>query len=266
MSAEIIRVLQITDTHLFADRNGCLLGVNTDRSLRSVIAQAASHHADTDLVLATGDLTHDGTPQAYQRFFELMKRFNRPVYCLPGNHDEATTLANMADSDYCSTPGHIQRGQWQFIFLDSTIPGSEHARLDADTLEQLDRQLRASPELHTLVCLHHQPVPMHSLWLDTMAVSNAAEFFGVIDQHPQVRGILWGHVHQTLDTVRNNVQLMSTPSTCIQFLPGSEQFSVDTTTPGYRWLHLHPDGRIETGTERIDETPGTIDMAAEGYL
>ena len=129
----------------------------------------------------------------------------------------------------------------------------------------LETHLQSAPDENTLVCLHHQPVPMGSEWLDTMAVDNPDEFFAVIDRHPQVRGILWGHVHQEFNGTRNGVRLMSAPSTCIQFLPNSKEFSLDTATPGYRWLELHPDGRIETGVERIATVPGEIDMASNGY-
>jgi Icc protein len=40
--------------------------------------------------------------------------------------------------------------------------------------------------------------------------------------------------------------MMSTPSTCFQFVPGRDDFAIDDRPPGYRWLHLYPDGRIDT--------------------
>jgi Icc protein len=265
MSTEIIKILQLTDTHLFADSSGTLLGLKTEQSLQAVIADARERHPSADLVLATGDLSHDGSTAAYRRFFSLMNSLDLPVYCLPGNHDEATKLRNINNNGHCVTVDQVRQGNWQIIFLDSTVPGSEGAHLDRDALRQLQRQLESAPEHHTLVCLHHQPVPMDSDWLDTMALDNAEEFFAVIDRHPQVRGIIWGHVHQAMHTVRNQVQLMSAPSTCIQFLPGSSNFALDMTAPGYRWLHLHPDGHIETGIDRTEEIPGSIDIAANGY-
>ena len=39
---------------------------------------------------------------------------------------------------------------------------------------------------------------------------------------------------------------MSTPSTCAQFLPGSEFFALDERPPGMRWIELYDDGSIET--------------------
>jgi 3',5'-cyclic-AMP phosphodiesterase len=264
-SRRALRVIQITDTHLYADSNGCLLGLNTEQSLESVIASIRARNKPCDLVLATGDLVHDGTPDAYQRIFSHLKEFGVPVYCLPGNHDEARTLQNTMQNGVIQYVDHACHGNWQFIFLDSTVPGKEGGHMGPETLRALDTHLRSMPETHTLVCLHHQPVMMGSRWLDSMAVDNADDFFAIIDRHPQVRGILWGHVHQQFDRIRKHVMLMATPSTCVQFLPRSTAFAVDDAAPGYRWLSLFEDGSIETGVERLADIPGAVDLASAGY-
>jgi Icc protein len=77
-------------------------------------------------------------------------------------------------------------------------------------------------------------------------LQNAEEFFDVIDRNPNVRGIVWGHVHQSYDALRNGVRLLATPSTCAQFLPHAEQFALDRQPPGYRTLELKADGSILT--------------------
>jgi Icc protein len=262
---QAIKVLQITDTHLFGEPDGCLLGLNTEQSLKAVIADVAGKHLPADLVLATGDLAHQPTPAAYERLFANFSELGLPVYCLPGNHDEGQLLQSASGDGLCRFEAQAHHGGWHFVFLDSTIPGSEGAHLTQDSLQQLDEQLQSAPDAHTLVCLHHQPVLMGSRWLDTMALDNPDEFFAVIDRHPQVRGILWGHVHQEFTDTRKGVRLISTPSTCIQFKPDSNDFALDMTSPGYRWLILQPDGGIETGVERLADMPGTIDLAASGY-
>ena len=264
-SRRALRLIQITDTHLFASSTGCLLGLNTERSLESVIARIQTRNMPCDLILATGDLVHDGTPQAYQRIFAHLKGFGVPVYCLAGNHDEAANLRNSTNSGLIRYTEHACHGNWHFIFLNSAVPGSDGGHLAPESLQSLDRQLRSMPDTQTLVCLHHQPVPMGSGWLDSMAVDNAADFFAIIDRHPQVRGILWGHVHQQFDAMRGSIKLMASPSTCIQFLPKSATFAVDEVAPGYRWLSLCEDGSIETGVERLSEIPGVVDLASAGY-
>lgn len=260
-----LRVLQLTDTHLYAQQDGALLGLNTEASLLGVIQEALTRHGQPQLVLATGDLAHDATPEGYQRFQTLMEVFEAPVYCLAGNHDEAATLEALFPADnvhyapYCLLPG------WVILFLDSSVPGEDGGHLSAAELQRLDETLAAHRDRHALVCVHHQPVPVGSAWLDTMAIDNAEAFFEVVDRHPQVRGILWGHVHQTFDGERRGVRLMATPSTCIQFAPHSDAFAVDNVPPGYRWLELHADGRIESAVERVREMPDGLELASGGY-
>jgi 3',5'-cyclic-AMP phosphodiesterase len=93
---------------------------------------------------------------------------------------------------------------------------------------------------------------MGSAWLDGVALRDAPEFWKVIDSNPNVKAVVCGHVHQAADRQRNNVRFLSTPSTCAQFLPGSEFFALDDRPPGLRWLTLHANGRLET---EVDWTP-----------
>jgi Icc protein len=264
-SRQIINILQITDTHLFASHDGCLLGLNTEQSLKAVIADIRAQQFPADIILATGDLVHDGTSAAYRRVFAHLEAFNLPVYCLPGNHDEAGMLQRTIKGNLLHYTTHVQRGNWNLVFLDSCLPGSEGGHLGSASLTALETHLQRAPDCYTLVCLHHQPVLMGSRWLDTMAVDNAGEFFKIVDRYPQVRGILWGHVHQEFDSMHGNIRLLASPSTCIQFLPGSSNFAVAAAAPGYRWLSLYPEGRIETGIHRLSQVPGSVDMASGGY-
>ena len=82
---------------------------------------------------------------------------------------------------------------------------------------QLLEQALSDTTMPTLVCMHHQPVNVESAWIDTMAIENAEALFDIIDRHQQVKGLLWGHVHQTFEATRLGVRLMASPSTCVQF-------------------------------------------------
>jgi hypothetical protein len=72
----------------------------------------------------------------------------------------------------------------------------------------------------------------------------------VIDRHPTVRAVLWGHIHQVFDATRNGVRYLGSPSTCIQFRPGVDRMLLDAQLPGARWLLLGNDGGIQTGVSR----------------
>ncbi|MFK7829772.1 MAG: 3',5'-cyclic-AMP phosphodiesterase [Congregibacter sp.] len=263
---ETIRVLQLTDTHLKAHSGGTLLGLDTDYSLRAVIDIAQSQFPEPDLLLGTGDLADSGSGDAYQRLISYFDQLTPHHYWLPGNHDLRDVMIDVAGNE--RLPRELRAGNWQIIMLDSQIPGEVGGHLGSVELEELDKCLAAGQEagLHTLVCMHHQPVPVGCDWLDEQMVSDARDFFAVVERYPQVRGVLWGHVHQQLDRPHGDMQLMCTPSTCVQFLPEQVDFAVDTVAPGYRWMELHPDGRIGTAVVRADSEEFTVDREAGGYL
>ncbi len=261
---QTLRIAQITDTHLYADRGGRLLGLNTRECLDQVL-RLVQQDDSFDLVVASGDLAHDGSEAAYLQVREKLGQLEIPVYCLAGNHDERDAIRKHLDGENFHCVRSKVSGGWQLVFLDSTVKGEDGGHLDVAELEALSQALDKHPDLPTVVWLHHQPVSMGSRWLDTMAVDNPDDFFAIIDRHPQVRAIVWGHVHQTFEQQRNDVLLLASPSTCLQFLPASEDFAVDENPPGYRWLELYPDGSLQTGVKRLAEIPGRIDLAARGY-
>lgn len=266
MSATPLRVIQITDSHLFKEKDGRLLGMNTRRSLGMVLDLVREKTPEFDVLLATGDLSQDHTPESYRAFLAAMESLDPPeMYWYPGNHDDIPCMRKVLGSDSGVLSRVVRRGDWQLILLDSTIPGKVPGHLGEAELQALDRELAAAPELHSLVCFHHQPVPVGCTWLDTQQINDSDALFEVIDRHANVRGILWGHVHQLIDRERNGVRLLATPSTCVQFAPGSEDFAVDSEAPGYRWLELQPDGRIETGVERVPPFDFEIDYSVKGY-
>jgi Icc protein len=154
---------------------------------------------------------------------------------------------------------------WLLLFLDSTIANETGGHLNPAQLAELETALASHPRLHTLICLHHQPVPVGSQWIDSIGLNNPADLFEVVNRHPQVKGMLCGHVHQHFEGRQDHIKLMATPSTCIQFLAGQDDFAIDHCPPGYRWLALLPDGEICTGVELLAEMPSGLDLASMGY-
>jgi Icc protein len=259
-----LRVLQLTDTHLYADPGGALLGINTLESLQRVIQRSREEWWPVDLLLATGDLVHDASPAGYAQIHAMLSSFDVPVFCLPGNHDDPDLMRRCLTGGQVRSDRVCDHADWRFIMLDSVIPGEDGGRLSASELGALERAL-AETDRHTLICMHHQPVEVGSAWIDTMAIENPGAFFEVVDRHPLVRGVLWGHVHQTFERERNGVRLMASPSTCVQFAPQVDDFQVDEEPPGFRLLALLPDGSIRSEVNRIDELPRGLERASSGY-
>lgn len=259
-----VLVVQLSDSHLFAETDGTLLGMPTRDSLHAVIGLVLEEQPHIDLVLATGDLSQDGTVASYQAFREASDRLDAPKRWLPGNHDEVREMAIAArQSDVLEAITDI--GGWRVTMLDSSVSGSVPGYLEDKQLQLLVQALSEAPDRHHLVCLHHHPVPIGAAWMEPIGLRNPEALFSVLDRFPQTRAVLWGHVHQVFDQPRAGLRLMASPSTCIQFAPGSDDFALDSQAPGYRWLRLHDDGRIETGVSRIDPDLFEIDLNGAGY-
>jgi Icc protein len=264
---DVVRVVQLTDTHLFPNRGGALLGMDTDHSLQAVIDLVQKERPALDLLLGTGDLADGGAGEAYDRLQEYFDQLTAANYWLPGNHDSRPNMVAAATNPMrlCK---EIRSGDWQILLLDSQVPGAVGGFLGEEELTLLEKALQSAQEqsLYSLVCLHHQPVAIGSTWLDEQMVSDADAFFAVLDQFPAVRGVLWGHVHQEIDRQRNGVRLLASPSTCVQFAAGSKNFKADDQPPGYRWLELHSGGQIETGVSRDRDTHFEVELDSGGYL
>jgi Icc protein len=245
-----MQILQITDPHLYGSAAGRLRGVETDSSLHAVLGDAFARVPDYAALLVTGDLVQDDK-SGYLRFRSIFGNITKPVLCIPGNHDEPESMRaelNCAPFEFCGTH---EIGAWQFVMLDSYDPGHVGGRLTQSELARLDTALSVSTK-HSMVCLHHHPIPMGSRWLDGVGLAESDDFWRVIDTHANVRAVVWGHVHQAYYGKRGNVRLLATPSTGAQFLPKSERYAVDSRPPAYRSFELHADGRIESNVHWVE--------------
>jgi Icc protein len=259
-----IRLLQITDSHLGEKPGEVLLGMDTDKSLELVLQQVQEERGVSDLLLATGDISSAGAASSFLRFEQMTKSLATHALWLPGNHDDWPTMQKtMAGNSLLERTAEV--GNWQIVMLDSTIPGHPGGELSASELNFLKDTLHRSKAEHVLLCLHHHPVSISCQWLDPQQVTNSDAFFQIIDSYNSVRGVLWGHIHQQWDQQRNGVELMATPSTCIQFAAHSDDFKLAHLNPGYRWLELSADGNIKTGVSRLSSLPFTIDYDSSGY-
>jgi 3',5'-cyclic-AMP phosphodiesterase len=249
--SEAVRIIQITDTHLLTDPAGSFDGFETQGSLMQVIDLIKRTHWPADFVLATGDLVHDPEPAAYRRLQRTLESLGVPVYCIPGNHDDPDVMRDWLPSERVRLASSVLTDRWQVILLNTMVPEMHGGTLSEQELATLDECLHRHLDHHALVCLHHPPVSIDSPWMDAMSLTNPEHFFAVLDRHPQVRCVLWGHIHQEFDDRYKNVRLLATPSTCVQFKPRVQKHERDDKKPGYRWLVLNSDGSFETGVERL---------------
>ncbi len=245
-SGQIVNLLQITDTHLLSDDGQTMRGVNTNETFAQVMEMASPYFSDADAILLTGDIAQDELALTYATLVGHLKTLDTPIWSLPGNHDNPMEMSHLLDQGDFAYLGSHNCGVWEVIMLDSHLAGAADGLLGDDELNRLAKRLAVSSAQYFLVCLHHHPVPMSSKWLDTVNLKDHSQFQKIIEASGKVRGVLFGHVHQVSDQTVNSIRYLSSPSTCSQFKPVSDEFALDAAPPGFRCLSLHPDGGIET--------------------
>ena len=263
-----MRVVQITDTHLFGDARVALLKLNTQDSFEKVMDLVIRNETSIDVVLGTGDIAQDASPEAYLRVAQAMQSLKAPFYWIPGNHDRRQVMESLSPWEHAFT-NLVTLGKWQIIMLDSSVMGEVYGCLNDRELQGLEKSLQAvqqhSEVEHVLVCLHHNPVEGSAAWMAGIGLHNNEEFLAVIDRFTCVRAVLYGHLHQELDFQRKGVRYLCTPSTCIQFKPEVQDFMLDDVNPAYRWLNLLPDGRIESEVVRVTGYVFEVDHTSTRY-
>ena len=242
----MIHILQLSDTHLFADPEGSLYDINTRDMLDRVITHVRQNFNEIDAILLTGDLVHDETSEGYQVLKSMITRLNAPAYYLPGNHDDPEimdqVLGNCANDRVLS----FGLGDWSIMLLDSSVEGKVEGALSDSTLTELEQLLKDSRDSHVLVALHHHIIDVHSPWLDALNLRNHSQLTTLLVQYPNVRAVINGHVHQEIDAHKNGIRFLGTPATCFQFAVRSTNGGMDDRPPGYRHIVLKDDGSIDT--------------------
>lgn len=250
MTEPVIRIVQITDLHITTTPKKTPIEENPRESLERVLQAIQNLTPYPDVLIASGDLADDGAPESYQILRDLLLKLDLPVHCAQGNHDLPENLERVLVDHPISNLGEFDYGNWQLLLLDSCVPEESYGNVAPSELNRISEALTQKPDHNTLIVLHHSPIAVCSA--RGCNLENAQELLSLLQSHPKVRGVAWGHIHQEYDAIQENLRLMGTPSTCSYFehshSDGSFEVthSKDTDRIGFRLMELYPDGTIQT--------------------
>lgn len=241
-----VKLIQITDTHIQEQGEDNFDGFDTNASLKLVIEAIQENETELDCLLITGDLVHHPTEQSYQKLADILLGFTLPIFCLPGNHDNPEMMDYVLGKNGFDTSKIIQANNWQIILLNTHLMGEHSGEMTEEEYQFLETALDESKDSNVLIALHHHPISINSSWMDSMMLKNPEKLLKLIEQHKQVKGVIWGHIHQQFETKINEVHFLGSPSTCIQFKPEVTAYEADSKTPGYQGLSLLENGSIKS--------------------
>ncbi len=192
----VYAIAQLSDTHIGGPNDG------SGERLSAAVDEINAMTRPPDLVLATGDLTHNGTPAEWAEFRERLDRCAVPWVAISGNHDRP--IAELA--------GHrsMEAGPLRLVLLDT----SNDEFTDGDA-EWLDAELGAWPDAPTVIAVHHPPFETGIWWMDCVGLRGAERLEAVVRRHTQVLKVLSGHVHRLIQSNWDGCSLWVCPSTSV---------------------------------------------------
>jgi 3',5'-cyclic AMP phosphodiesterase CpdA len=246
-------LVQLSDLHIGGTENG----MNPIPRLEAVVEAVRSLPNRPDAVLVSGDLTDDGAAAGYRIAREMLARLEVPLHVIPGNHDdrarlrEAFDLPGVGDEpiNYATRVGDLR-----LVAFDSIVPGQDPGDFPPEQLRWLDEELATEPEAPTLLALHHPPLATGiAEWDEINLLAPQREALAAaVARHPQVRGIVGGHLHRVAASALAGRPVLAAPSTYWQVSPDFEEEDkyrvVDS--PGFA-IHALRDGELYSQAESV---------------
>jgi len=254
-----LRLVHLSDTHLLR-AGGLHQGlVDTVAALDRVLVEA-DRIPHVRLLVGSGDLSEDGTPESYALLRERLEpwaaRRGAALVLAPGNHDVRSGFRLVLGDghggpgtddgrDPAAIPpvdGVTVVDGWRVATLDTSVPGKGYGALRAQQLDAL-RELLATPAEHgTVLVLHHPPLPAPTTLHESLALQRPDVLADIV-RGSDVRVILSGHYHHHVVGALAGVPVLVAPGvaneTDVAAEPGTERI---VRGSGFLVVDVHPEG------------------------
>jgi len=245
------RVFQLSDTHVGWD--GALGTAAFERAVDLVNGLAPA----PDLVLFTGDLTHDSEKagehaERMRRFQEIAGRLRVPkVYHVPGEHDAGLDGGQLYRDVFGPTFYSFDHKGFHFIALDNVSRAKPE--VGQEQRAWLGHDLARFPKTAPIVVFTHRPLfDLRPDW--EWFTRDGDEVLTLLAPYQNVT-ILYGHIHREHEQTIGSARLFSARSLCFAFpdpngLAEKKALPFDKAEPfknlGIRKLQANPGEKAAT--------------------
>ncbi len=222
-----MRILHITDPHLFSDESSVQAKIHYDGFINFISYFNENRKIfNVDRIIVTGDISHDGGTLSYELFFKNMDRLSLPYAVLPGNHDDVGNLyAAMEIAKNAVTVEQLSNASWALFGLNSVVPGEDYGIIHNDTLYKLRENLKNTTCENIAIFLHHHLIPVGTPLVDVCKLVNADDLLNIFHDSP-VKFIGTGHAHTLFQRKIGNILVSVSPALCSQWENGTSTVNI----------------------------------------
>jgi len=194
-----MKLIHVTDTHLVA-AGAKVHELDPFARLRLCLQDIATHHADANLCVLTGDLAEAGETGAYELLKELLAELPMRTAVLLGNHDHRQRYCEVFNDTPRDPNGFVQwaesTAEGVFLFLDTNEPGTDEGVYCQQRHEWLRQQLAQYHDRPVYVFMHHPPFDIGIPDMDELRLRDSDTFAQTLAGHKDIRHLFFGHVHR----------------------------------------------------------------------
>lgn len=245
----MLKIIQITDIHMLANKAATIYGINIYLSLKKII-EAIRFIEDIDCIIITGDIANDGEYNAYITVDELFKHFDLPIFWLQGNHDFSEVMLQVSTKIKIKANKSFKIGTTKFILLQTVMRDEDNLSVNKGRgylfnyeMSFLKRELEVNNFDQCVIAMHHPPI-LSNTWTDRRILDNRIEFIDLIEQYSKVRLVLYGHQHIAQRTEINGITFISAPPVSYHYNPNGPLFSLLDNKQGFGIIEINNDGKL----------------------
>ena len=233
----MIRIAHISDTH--ATRESAF-----EPSIHELILNEINR-SEFDCVVHTGDITNQGLKDEYEYATYLLKKINKPLVVLPGNHDARNVGYELFEKYVGPLNGVYERDNFVIIWVDSTIPDLSDGRIGKYRFEWLKEKLdEFSHKKFKIVASHHHLVPLPTTGRERNVLFNAGDVLDLLLRY-EVNLYLCGHKHvPNVYCVEDLVIVNAGCASCRKTRKGDVN--------SYNIVKIRDDGRVHVIIRRVN--------------
>ena len=253
----LIRIVHLTDPHLFADAAARFYEIPTRELFGEVLAHIEQNAGRVDHLVVTGDHTNDDLAVTYEALRDMLQPWQDRVWFVPGNHEDRALLRSTFPDRIAGAGAEritfsFGAGASLCIGLDTHVPGQVSGHVGTDQVEWVQSQLEAHDPETAVLFMHHPPILLGLTWLDKIGLAGREQLQDLVLRDPRIRLVCCGHVHHESSHSVGAARVVTTPSTGLQFSPDSDAALFVHAAPGYRVIELEGDSCV-TRVVRLPE-------------